>query len=103
MGAYHRIAACAREEEIDDVEAELADRFGPPPPALRRLLALARVRCAAAAAGVTRVETRGAKIMMSRGRDYLMFAKRFPRFHAEDPDGKLAELLTRARDPDGAA
>jgi hypothetical protein len=41
--------------------------------------------------------------MMSRHGDYIMFAKRFPRFRAEDPDRKLEELLARARDPDQGA
>jgi transcription-repair coupling factor (superfamily II helicase) len=102
VGAYHRIAACTLETEIDEVEQELADRFGPIPPALRRLLTLARIRCAAAAQGVTRIETREAKIMMSRGQDYIMFAQRFPRFSTEEPDGKLKELLEKARAPEEA-
>jgi transcription-repair coupling factor (superfamily II helicase) len=41
---YRRIARVTRQEELDDLSAEMLDRFGPPPPAARRLLDLMELR-----------------------------------------------------------
>ncbi len=44
--AYRKLAAAHSDEDQDEVEAELRDRFGPPPEALRTLLRLNRLRIA---------------------------------------------------------
>jgi len=57
MGLYRRLA---RLQEVDGVDAfaeELHDRFGPPPLPLQALLALARLRCVGAMAGVRHLES----------------------------------------------
>jgi len=42
-------------EEVESLAAELADRYGPPPPPVRNLLELAGVRAQATAVGLTEV------------------------------------------------
>jgi transcription-repair coupling factor (superfamily II helicase) len=42
-------------EEVEALGAELADRYGPPPPPVRNLLQLAGVRAQATAVGLTEV------------------------------------------------
>ncbi|MFM7249252.1 MAG: transcription-repair coupling factor [Planctomycetaceae bacterium] len=49
---YRRLSRAASEGQIDDLAAELADRFGPLPDPVGRLLARGRLRVAAGAAGV---------------------------------------------------
>jgi len=44
---YRRLARVSNDEELADLRAELADRFGPPPPLVSHLLELADVRIAA--------------------------------------------------------
>jgi len=44
---YRRLARVSNHEELNDFRTELDDRFGPPPPALERLLTLAELRVAA--------------------------------------------------------
>jgi transcription-repair coupling factor (superfamily II helicase) len=44
---YRRLARVSNRSELDDLRAELQDRFGPPPGPLRHLLELAEVRIAA--------------------------------------------------------
>jgi len=44
---YRRLARVADQPELDDFRGELDDRFGPPPPAVERLLTLADLRIAA--------------------------------------------------------
>jgi transcription-repair coupling factor (superfamily II helicase) len=41
---YRRLARLTKENAVDDFARELADRFGPPPPEVVHLLALARLR-----------------------------------------------------------
>jgi len=41
---YRRINGCATEEELERLEADLKDAFGPPPPSVQRLLELAEIR-----------------------------------------------------------
>ncbi len=51
METYHRIAAVGAPAEADDLEAELRDRFGPPPAPVQNLLLVARVKAVAGALG----------------------------------------------------
>jgi len=44
---YRRLARVASPAELDDFRSELDDRFGPPPPAMELLLAMAELRIAA--------------------------------------------------------
>jgi transcription-repair coupling factor (superfamily II helicase) len=52
---YRELAGARRPERVDDLAAELADRFGPLPPPARDLLELRRLRLVGARAGVTRL------------------------------------------------
>jgi len=93
VNTYRRIAGMALEDELDAVEAELADRFGPLPPPFVRLLKTARIRVRATACGIDRVETREDKIMLMRGGDYLQRSGRFPRMNSDDATIRLDEIL----------
>jgi transcription-repair coupling factor (superfamily II helicase) len=53
---YKRMAGAADAERLDDLEAELVDRFGPLPPPAKTLLAVHRLRQRAAALGIRRFE-----------------------------------------------
>ena len=52
MDIYRRIAAAHDADLVDELEAECHDRFGPPPEPVHNLLAVARMRCLAEAAGI---------------------------------------------------
>lgn len=53
---YRRIAACNEQAELQEIEIELKDRFGPLPPQVKSLLRAARIRLGAFKAGVKVVE-----------------------------------------------
>ncbi|MFN2608677.1 MAG: transcription-repair coupling factor [Acidimicrobiales bacterium] len=55
LEAYRRLAAVTTQAEVDDVAAEWADRYGPPPPPAQALLAVARLRAECARTGVREV------------------------------------------------
>ncbi|MDW8068023.1 MAG: transcription-repair coupling factor [Anaerolineae bacterium] len=52
---YRRLAALSEERQIAEMEAELTDRFGPPPPPVRNLFLGLRLKVLARDAGVTRI------------------------------------------------
>ncbi|MEN6459089.1 MAG: transcription-repair coupling factor [Thermoguttaceae bacterium] len=52
---YRRLARVSSASELNDMAAELADRFGPPPPPVQHLLTLAGIRVAAHRWGITSI------------------------------------------------
>lgn len=44
---YRRLASLEGEEEVDPIQEELHDRFGPPPPEVENLLELSAIKCLA--------------------------------------------------------
>jgi transcription-repair coupling factor (superfamily II helicase) len=56
LSLYKRIAAADSDTALDDLSAELHDRFGPAPPAAVNLLRVAKLKLAARALGVRRLD-----------------------------------------------
>jgi len=56
LAFYKRLASALDDAEIADLRAELADRFGPPPPEAERLFDIVRIRVVARALGIEKVE-----------------------------------------------
>jgi transcription-repair coupling factor (superfamily II helicase) len=83
---YKRISSAATPSERADLEAELADRFGPIPPSVSNLLDYALLKSAAERLLVQQIERKGDEIWM--------------KFHEEAPvdPQRLAQLIRRRRD-----
>ena len=62
LEAYKRLADAATDAAVDEVSAELMDRYGPLPVTVERLLAVARFRVLARRAGLTEVVLQGTGI-----------------------------------------
>jgi transcription-repair coupling factor (superfamily II helicase) len=90
---YRDMAAAGSIRTIDRLRDSLRDRFGPVPAPMLRLLAIARIRICAAEKGISAIETREDKLILTRAGDYIKFHRRFPRLQSSDPDGKLQEIL----------
>jgi transcription-repair coupling factor (superfamily II helicase) len=56
LGLYKRIAAAESDESLDELNAEIYDRFGPLPPVAQNLLKLAKLKLAARAIGIRRLD-----------------------------------------------
>jgi transcription-repair coupling factor (superfamily II helicase) len=65
LEAYTKIAAIDSDADISAVNAELADRYGPPPQSVLNLLAVAQLRARARRAGLTDVAQQGNHIRLS--------------------------------------
>ncbi len=62
LEAYRRLAAATTAADVDDIAEEWADRYGPPPPAARGLLALARLRAECLRTGIQEVAVVPARV-----------------------------------------
>jgi transcription-repair coupling factor (superfamily II helicase) len=93
IALYRRLAEAATTGDVDDLYAELRDRFGPLPPQVARLLELARLRIVSAGKHVQSVETREGKLMLRKANTYVMERQRFPRLRGHTPDACLAEII----------
>jgi transcription-repair coupling factor (superfamily II helicase) len=67
---YRRLGRAATEAEVSAVAAEMADRFGPLPPPVERLLEVARLRIAAEAAGIVSLAREGRELVVRFGPDW---------------------------------
>ena len=95
MNFHRRIAAAVTVAEIRDLRGELAERFGPEPAEVKRMLRMAEMRILAAAAGVTRIEVKDdvARLYMRNGEPYLLKNGKLPRISGRNPDAKLTSLF----------
>ncbi|QKT06534.1 transcription-repair coupling factor [Gordonia sp. X0973] len=65
LEAYRKLAAAASDDEVAAVLTELTDRYGTPPVETQRLAAIARLRIAARALGVTEIAAAGSQVRIS--------------------------------------
>jgi transcription-repair coupling factor (superfamily II helicase) len=65
LEAYRSLAGAVTDEAVDEVRAELIDRFGPIPPQVENLLAVARFKVLCRHYGVTEVSLQGGSIRLS--------------------------------------
>ena len=65
MEAYRKLAAVTDDTIAEQVEAELADRYGPLPPEVLALLSVARFRASMRALGITEISLQGRAIRIT--------------------------------------
>ena len=91
--AYRDIAEITSHEQLDRLQRDWRDRFGPFPPAVDNLFGLIEIKLAAARSGVTRVEVRDRKLMLTRHGDLILVAGKFPRLVAAKIEQHLGEIV----------
>ncbi len=91
--AYRNLAEVASREQWDRLRKEWRDRFGKFPPTVDNLLVLTEIKLAAAKAGVTRVEVREEKLMLTRHGGFILVGGKFPRISTARIDRQLNEVL----------
>ncbi|MCC6697775.1 MAG: transcription-repair coupling factor [Candidatus Hydrogenedentes bacterium] len=111
---YKRIAGIQATEEVDEMAAELADRFGRPPAPVKRLLEIMRVRALgadvgakriAAAKGAVCIELESGALLSRKNRDTLahQFGNRLDVTWQESPSITLKLQGGHEQDPIQAA
>jgi transcription-repair coupling factor (superfamily II helicase) len=91
--AYRDIAEITSHEQMDRLRRDWRDRFGSFPPAVDNLFALIEIKLAAAESGLSRVEVRERKLMLTRHGDFILVAGKFPRLVATKIDQYPREIL----------
>ena len=89
---YRKIAQSTERAEIVALERELRDRFGPVPKTVELLLLAAEIKQLASGCGVTRVETKGDKLMLTREGDFIQLGGKFPRLIKKSAAARLKEI-----------
>lgn len=99
MGAYRALVGAKDEQALEELAAGWRDRFGARlPEAAENLLCVHAIRIVAGERGITRLEVKEHKVMLSRGGDYILIGNKFPRLSPRlDPSARLRELLELIR------
>ena len=95
--AYRDVAEIATHEQLQRLRRDWRDRFGPFPPAVDNLFGLIEIKLAAAKGGISRVEVRERKLMLTRRADFILVAGKFPRLVAAKIEQHLGEILELIR------
>jgi transcription-repair coupling factor (superfamily II helicase) len=91
--SYREIAEITSREQFGRLRREWRDRFGAFPPAVDNLFKLVEIKLAAADSGVSRVEVRERKVMLTRRGDFILVAGKFPRLVGSRIDKYLPEIV----------
>jgi transcription-repair coupling factor (superfamily II helicase) len=93
IDVYRKLAQARDPAALRALKDEVRDRFGPLPAAAELLLKVAELKIIAAERGVSAIETRGNKLMLTRENDYVMTASRkFPRLTRTSASARLNEI-----------
>ncbi|MES2505478.1 MAG: transcription-repair coupling factor [Verrucomicrobiota bacterium] len=96
--AYRQLGEVMTRKELDELESQWRDQFGDKlPHAVQNLTTCASIRLAAAHAGITDVEIKDRKLMLTRNGQMVMIHGKFPRLNERPGHKQLAEALTMLR------
>lgn len=96
--AYRQLGEVMTRRELDDLDAQWRDQFGQQlPHAVQNLLTCAALRLAAAHAGISAIEIKERKLMLTRHGQLIMPGGKFPRLTERQGHKQLAEALQMVR------
>jgi transcription-repair coupling factor (superfamily II helicase) len=95
--SYREIAEITSRDQLERLRRDWRDRFGAFPPAVDNLFMLVEIKFAAAESGVSRVEVRERKVMLTRHGDFILVAGKFPRLVGSKIDQYLPEVAELIR------
>jgi len=91
--AYREVAEITTRDQLDRLRRDWRDRFGRFPAAVDNLFLLTEIKLAAAKSGLSRVEVRERKLMLTLHEDFILVAGKFPRLVAAGIEQYLGEIL----------
>ncbi len=89
---HRKLAQVAEGEGLRQLKTELRDRFGPLPEPVELLLKIADLKITAAERGVTVIEHKEEKLMLTRNNDFIMAGSKFPRLRKTTPAARVNEI-----------
>ncbi|MEO5667796.1 MAG: transcription-repair coupling factor [Bdellovibrionota bacterium] len=94
--AYRRLAASITEDEIEEIAAEMLDRFGSPPESVQNLYLLMRIKCQLRRLGIRAAVASRSGVSLTFDdqtpvdpQKMIESIKRYPAHYQLTPDGKL--------------
>jgi transcription-repair coupling factor (superfamily II helicase) len=99
---YKRVARVETESQLGDVTAEMTDRYGPPPPAVRNLLDYASLKLLCMKVGVNAIERKRDIVTLKFQQNATVDPEQLARFVSSQrgaqftPDGQLKFVLKAA-------
>ena len=89
---YRKLAQANEKPLLEALQKELRDRFGPLPPPVELLLAIAELKILAAEKNVTSIEVAEDKLRLIRSGDFITLGGKFPRLTKKEPKARLKEI-----------
>ena len=89
---YRKLAQATDKSSLQSLEKELRDRFGPVPPPLQLLLQIAELKILAAERGITVLEVKEDRLMLTRNNDFIMVGSKFPRLTKKEAPARVKEI-----------
>jgi transcription-repair coupling factor (superfamily II helicase) len=89
---YRKLAQAATKADLECLQAELRDRFGPAPESLDLLMQVAELKVLAAGLGITSLEVKEDKLILTRQGELVQFGGKFPRLTKKTAGPRLKEM-----------
>ncbi len=89
---YRKLAQANEKAALDRLQTELRDRFGTLPAAVELLLLVGELKILASERGVTVIEVKEDKLMLTRNNDFIMLGGKFPRLTRKDAKARVKEI-----------
>ena len=89
---YRKLAELTDKAGVTALEKELRDRFGPAPAPISLLLQIAELKMLAGERGITAIEVKDDKLMLTRNNDFIMVGSKFPRLTKTGAGARLKEI-----------
>ena len=89
---YRKVAQVTDKPSLQRLREELRDRFGKFPAAVELLLSVSELRYLAAERGISAIQTKDDRLMLTRNNDFIMIHGKFPRLTKRDARSRLGEI-----------
>jgi transcription-repair coupling factor (superfamily II helicase) len=89
---YRKLAQATDKLALEILQKELRDRFGPMLPPVEMLLLVSELKILASERGITVMEVKEDKLMLTRQGDFITLGGKFPRLTKKDVKGRLKEM-----------
>jgi len=89
---YRRIGEAQTLEELEPLRMELKDRYGIFPQEVEHLLTISEIRISAMAKGLDSIELKESKLLLKRGKEYLLPSGGWHRIHSSQKEKILSSV-----------
>ncbi|HXD01659.1 MAG TPA: transcription-repair coupling factor [Verrucomicrobiae bacterium] len=89
---YRKLAQATEKSALERLQTELRDRFGTLPAAMELLLLVGELKILAAEKGITVLEVKEDRLMLTRNNDFIMLGGKFPRLTKIEARARLKEI-----------